>query len=175
MIIIYHCFGGSHSSVVAAAVHLGLLPEGRVPSGRELRALPLFDRRSPRSHGVILPLGRDASGHEVCVLGAASCFPVLRRAVLGVAACLGVGTHDVVFVDTLPCVNWLMRLGGVISRTLRLPWLGRPLVSQGARMAYRRLAALAVSTRDRLADPARAGSAPGPGLSTPARGGSAPT
>jgi hypothetical protein len=33
MKIIYHCYGGTHSSVIAAAIHLGLLPEDRVPGG----------------------------------------------------------------------------------------------------------------------------------------------
>ncbi|HPZ72110.1 MAG TPA: DUF3189 family protein, partial [Peptococcaceae bacterium] len=29
MKIIYNCYGGAHSSVTAAALHLGLLPEAR--------------------------------------------------------------------------------------------------------------------------------------------------
>ncbi|HEX3010797.1 MAG TPA: DUF3189 family protein, partial [Syntrophomonadaceae bacterium] len=39
MKIIYHCFGGSHSSVTAAAIHLGLIEKHRPPSMEELMSL----------------------------------------------------------------------------------------------------------------------------------------
>jgi xylulokinase len=42
MKIIYHCYGGSHSSVLAAAIHTGRLNPERLPTGEELMALPYF-------------------------------------------------------------------------------------------------------------------------------------
>ena len=47
MIIIYRCYGGTHSSVMAASIHLELLPGDRKPAGKELLALPYFDRIQP--------------------------------------------------------------------------------------------------------------------------------
>ena len=44
MKIIYHCYGGSHSSVIAAALHLGLLAKDRIPNETELMAIPYFDK-----------------------------------------------------------------------------------------------------------------------------------
>ncbi|HWJ02080.1 MAG TPA: DUF3189 family protein, partial [Verrucomicrobiae bacterium] len=43
MKIIYNCYGGSHSSVTAAAIHLGLVDCGKVPCARELWKLPYYD------------------------------------------------------------------------------------------------------------------------------------
>jgi len=36
MKIIYHCFGGSHSSVLAAALHLGIIDKNKVPGMSEV-------------------------------------------------------------------------------------------------------------------------------------------
>ena len=44
MKIIYHCFGGSHSSVSAAALHLGLLDRQRTPTEEELVRIPYYDK-----------------------------------------------------------------------------------------------------------------------------------
>ncbi|HCX78095.1 MAG TPA: hypothetical protein DG577_01645, partial [Firmicutes bacterium] len=41
--MIYHCYGGAHSSVTAAAVHVGLLARDKTPSRLELVSLPYFD------------------------------------------------------------------------------------------------------------------------------------
>jgi len=41
--VIYHCYGGAHSSVTAANIHLGLLPRERTPGYRELISQKLFD------------------------------------------------------------------------------------------------------------------------------------
>ena len=53
MIIIYHCYGGTHSSVMAASLHLGLLPQDKKPTGKELLALPYFDQQSGADFGKI--------------------------------------------------------------------------------------------------------------------------
>ncbi|HHW14645.1 MAG TPA: DUF3189 family protein, partial [Firmicutes bacterium] len=36
MKVVFHCYGGTHASPVAAALYLGRLAEGRRPSWREL-------------------------------------------------------------------------------------------------------------------------------------------
>ena len=47
-----------------------------------------------------------------------------------------------IFVDTLHCVTFKMRLGGYISRRLGLIKIGRPLVASGTRAAFPRLVEL---------------------------------
>ena len=52
MKVIYSCYGGAHSSPVAAAIHLGKLPEERVPDAEALLQLPRFDRVDSEKHGL---------------------------------------------------------------------------------------------------------------------------
>ncbi|MGE5560769.1 MAG: DUF3189 family protein [Chloroflexota bacterium] len=139
MKFIYHCWGGSHSSVICAAIHLGLLPRDRVPSASELRALPHFDSQTTRDHGRIFCLGQDAQGNDVCFLGRRSNGPVVDRILPGMAAVFGFRQDEVVTLNTMPYVNLLMVVGGTLSRGLGLVWPGRPIVTFGVRMAYPRL------------------------------------
>ncbi len=143
MLVIYHCHGGAHASVVCAAVHLGLLPADRVPTADELWAVRWFGREEPADHGRIRCMGVDSRGTKVCVLGRRNVFRVLRRAVEVVAREMGVwAPGEVLFVDTLPCANWYMRVGALLSRAAGLRRLGRPLVVHGTRKAYPELVAL---------------------------------
>ncbi|MFA6670924.1 MAG: DUF3189 family protein, partial [Bacillota bacterium] len=43
MHIIYHCVGGAHSSAIASAVHLCMLPRNRVATDREILSIPYYD------------------------------------------------------------------------------------------------------------------------------------
>lgn len=148
MRIVYHCFGGAHSSPVAAAIHVGLLPADRVPDASAIAAVPHFDTTSPRRWGELLPMGRDAHGHQVFVMGRGPHGAVARQALVSGFRLAGGDPEKLLVVDTLGCVNVWMRLGGYLSRRLGLVSLGRPLVIWGTRRAYPRLAAL---VRDTLA------------------------
>ena len=44
MKIIYSCYGGTHSSPIAAAIHLGRLPDDRIPSPEELMKTDYYDK-----------------------------------------------------------------------------------------------------------------------------------
>lgn len=69
MKIIYNCYGGAHSSVTAAAIHLGWLPETRLPTARELLNLPYYDAQKGKDHGKIRFLGLDCLGNEIYIVG----------------------------------------------------------------------------------------------------------
>lgn len=69
MKIIYNCYGGAHSSVTAAALHLGLLPEARPATAKELLSLPYYDAQVGKDHGRIRFMGFDEWGNEVYVVG----------------------------------------------------------------------------------------------------------
>lgn len=148
MNIVYHCFGGAHSSVVVACIHLGLLPQDRKPSAEELMAVPLFDRRTARDHGEIQLLGRDSRGSQVAVMGRRNAGPILRRVLADVCRIYGIEPSATRFVDTSGRINNLMRLGGFLSRTLGVVTLGRPMVVAGTLRAYEGLRELALAVRD---------------------------
>ncbi|NLZ39534.1 MAG: DUF3189 family protein [Firmicutes bacterium] len=139
--IIYHCYGGAHSSVVAAALHLGKLSPDKVPSAAELLKLALFDRQTNDGHGQLHFFGFDEWQNQVYSVGCRNVGETVEKFLLGVAKILGV-SQELLFVDTLHCVSLKMRIGGYISRRLGLISLGRPLVVAGTREAYTNLAAL---------------------------------
>ncbi|MGQ9711192.1 MAG: DUF3189 family protein [Desulfotomaculales bacterium] len=144
--IIYHCYGGTHSSVLAACIHLGILKDRVIPTGKELLALSGFDERDAADLGTIHFYGRDEAGNRIFVLGRNGCpampaffYRVLAGALQTDVRCL--------MVDTASCLNLLTRLGGLISCRLGLKGIGRPLLILGARLAYPKLAALVSTVR----------------------------
>lgn len=146
MKIIYHCFGGSHSSVTAAALHLGLLDKGYPPSNEELMRLPYYDKTCNADFGTIRLMGVDEYGNEVYVLGKKSLGDRYSNILMGVAAMLGV-EDELIVVNCMNRVNWMMKIGGFTSRRIGIPLLGRPVVTWGTRRAFMSLINLVEITR----------------------------
>lgn len=146
MKIVYHCYGGTHSSVVAAAVHTRRLAPDRVPAPDDLLALPLYDARDGDDYGRIAPYGRDEHGNEIFVLGRRGYATAPEMLFAGLRAAFNV-TEPLKLVDTTGTLNWPMKLGGYLSRGLGLQAIGRLMVTWGSRCAYPRVAALAEKTR----------------------------
>ena len=144
MKVVYHCFGGTHTSAVAAAIHLGRLPRDRIPRPDELLQLPLFDRVPPSGWGQLTELGQDRAGHRVFVMGRGPGGAATVRALLsGFRLAGGPAANDgLLLVDTLRAANWWMRIGGYLSRRMGLVRLGRPLVIWGTQKAYPQLVRL---------------------------------
>lgn len=146
MIIIYHCFGGSHSSVTAAALHLNLIAKHRPPTADELMSVPYYDKTTNRDFGSIRFMGRDEFGNEVYVMGKKSMSDRFSAILKGVAGILGAGDR-VLVVNTMNRVNLSMKLGGFTSRRVGLPALGRPVVVAGTRQVFYHLVNLVEITR----------------------------
>jgi len=126
--VLYHCFGGAHTSVVAGAIHLGLLPER--PSWRQVAAFPLFDRTATRDRGWPLYLGTDDRGRRVYAMGRGRDTRGTALVLEGLLRALqldGRVTHH----DTLACAGPLTKLGGYLSRRLGLVRPGRTLAALG--------------------------------------------
>ncbi|KYH33048.1 hypothetical protein MOMUL_08260 [Moorella mulderi DSM 14980] len=136
MLVIYHCFGGSHSSVTAAAIHLGLLPRNRLPTAAELLALPYFDGRSRGEEGELKFMGTDVYGNKVYAAGKKNLGSRFETLLYDLAAALGVPRQEILLLNTSPLVNLLMRLGGFTSRRIGLTAPGRPVVIWGTRSAF---------------------------------------
>lgn len=146
MKIIYHCFGGSHSSVLTAALHLGLIDKKKQPTMEELLVLPYFDKTSNEDFGSIRFMGIDESGNEVYVLGKKNMGKRYSNIILGIAELLG-AKNEVLAVDCMSRVNLNMKLGGFTSRRMRMAALGRPVLGWGTRATFTALVNLAEITR----------------------------
>lgn len=149
MKIIYHCFGGSHSSVTVAALHLGLLNKGQLPSAEELMALPYYDKTNDNDFGCIHYMGRDDMGNEVYVLGKKSLGDRFNNVLMGVAEILD-KEDQLMAVNVMKHVNWSMKIGGFTSRRIKIPLLGRPVVIWGTRKAFGHMIRLVDTTRLRV-------------------------
>lgn len=141
--IVYTCFGGTHSSPVAAAIHLGTLPRDRVPTPQQILETPLFDAVGPEQRGRLTLAGVDRDGHRVYVVGRGTESAEAVRNLIASSCMLLAGQAKPLLVfDTLPCVNVLMRIGGWLSREAGRVRIGRPIVVYGTLLAYPRLVRL---------------------------------
>jgi len=150
MKIIYHCYGGAHSSVTAAAIHTGKISHSHLPTDQELMSVPYFDQQEKGDHGRLKLMGVDEFGNEVYVVGKRHMGRVYENFVRGVAGLLGIPEAELVLVDTMPYVNWRMMVGGYTSRRLRLTAIGRPIVLSGTRGAYFKLSGLVNTVKTKL-------------------------
>ncbi|MDD3895101.1 MAG: DUF3189 family protein [Syntrophomonadaceae bacterium] len=149
MIIIYHCFGGSHSSVTAAAIHLGLLSSDRLPSRDDIMALPYFDKTTDNDFGSIRFIGFDDNNNAVYVLGKKSQSDRFSNVLTGIAELLD-KKDDLTAVNTMGRVNWSMKLGGYTSRKIGMAGIGRPVVIQGTIKAFWELVNLVEMTKFKI-------------------------
>jgi len=148
--VIYHGPDGTHASTVAAAIHLGRLPEDRVPDPSALTALEGFHGPRRPEPGRLAFQGVDPDGHQVYVLGREEGGDLAERALTGVGELFGIDRAELVFVNTEVAANGWLRLGGVVSRLGGGVGLGRLLVTRGAWRAYPELARLVRQTRERI-------------------------
>lgn len=154
----YTCYGGAHSSPVAAALHLGRLPMAMKPTPAQVMAWPLFDAATPQDRGRLVYAGTDGHGRAVYVFGRGragleAVYRALRRG-FGDGKPVGGETDRglpqglrVWVVDTLPTVNAAMRIGGYTSRRLGIVRAGRPVAAWGTVRAYGHLVRLVRKTK----------------------------
>lgn len=136
MKVIYHCFGGTHSSVLCAALHLGLISKQKLPTYRDLISLPYFDKVSGEQVGQIFPMGEDDGGNDIYIMGCRSCGPIVEKATKEMNRLLGISEPEILMFDTTPCLNIIIKIGGFLSRRLGLTRLGRPFLYLGIRLAF---------------------------------------
>lgn len=151
MRIVYHCYGGSHSSVTAAAIHLGYLSLDKKPTSNELMGLPFFDKQTDRDHGSFKLMGKDDNGNEVYICGCRSLGTKIEKTLRGIAKITDTPISDMIFVDTLKGVNNLMRVGGFLSRKLRIISIGRPLVLEGTKNSFYKFVAMVDDVKKSIA------------------------
>lgn len=137
MKIFYHCYGSAHSSVVAAAIHLGWLPSDRLPWGHEINSIKHYDRVRHDQIGTPFYMGKDATGNEVYVIGMNGASGVVIESIGSLLDIYGIPRSELLIQDTLHLVDLLTRIGGFMSRQLGLVFPGRALTIIGVRRCYR--------------------------------------
>ncbi|NLJ55968.1 MAG: DUF3189 family protein [Firmicutes bacterium] len=150
MKIIYHCYGGTHSSVIAAALHLGLLKRNRLPSAGELLACPNFDQRTNRDYGKIFYMGNDKLGYEVYVMGCKNSGTVVETALREFCKIMDVNDRRVTLACTVSSLNILLKFGGFLSRRLNLVTIGRLFLFPGSRLAFYKIRKIVEAVEDKV-------------------------
>lgn len=150
MIIIYHCYGGTHSSVMAASLHLGLLERNRKPTKEELSGLPYFDRQSDEDFGEFYFMGKDEKDSDVFIMGCKNAGFIVERALKNFCKIKGIERDEIIIVDTVPCLNILMKVGGFISRSLHLVTLGRLFLIPGCQIAFNKITSVVERVKDQI-------------------------
>lgn len=136
MDVFYYCYGSAHSSVVAAAIHLGLLPTDKIPCPEEFSALPHYDKTESFEIGTPFFMGKDEFGSNIYIIGMTSERELVKRAIFSFLDHSDINLDSILFVDALKNVNLQTKIGGFLSRRLGLVRLGRPLTIYGIQREY---------------------------------------
>jgi len=136
MIIIYYCFGGTHSSVLSAAIHTGRLPLDRVPLAEEITNLPYFDQIPGSRIGTPFYFGNDEFGNSIYILGMGKARKMVLNALKSLIEIEGISPEEIYLENTLKNINLVVRVGGFLSRGLGLVFPGRNLTVSGLQRAY---------------------------------------
>lgn len=149
MIIIYNCYGGTHSSILTSAVHLGKLPNDRIPSKKEILNTEYFNRLRYKDMGRLIFHGVDECGNKVFTIGrgtSRALIPAMRNLSLTLHKECSLN-ESFVFVNTSGMVPPAMTMGGFFSRGLKIDFIGVPLLAIGARQNYHKIVELANKTK----------------------------
>lgn len=145
--VLYHCFGATHSSVVGAAIHCGILRRGGPVTSLEVATVPGFDRRASSDIGHAFYVGRDERGCEAFAIGFDGARGILTRASLDLLELMGPCPRHVLPADTLSVVSPLVRIGGYLSRRWSVVTIGRRIAAVGIAASARDLQAVVADAR----------------------------
>lgn len=93
-------------------------------------------------------MGKDKKGGLVFSVGMETAAVDVIKGLRNLISIASIDIGMVKFVDTMPCVNIWMKIGGVTSRAFGLKGLGRPLVLFGTRLAFMDIAKLVKNVRE---------------------------
>ncbi len=137
MKIIYSCYGGAHSSIVASAIHMGYLPMGRVPTKEEILNTPYYDQYSKEFRGTLIYMGTDEKLRKIYALGMGPYRTEYTKIAYNFAFQLAnKNKNDIQIINVVPLLSFSAKLGGFMSKSLRLVKLGRPLTISGIQKRY---------------------------------------
>jgi hypothetical protein len=134
--VIYYCYGSAHSSVLAAAIHLGKLPMDRVPNLDQLKKIGDLDRTHNDMIGMLHLQGVDPKGNEVYTLGVGGEQDLVISSVQSMIAAAGGDLRNYLFRSALPHINLQAKIGGALSRRYGWMTLGREICLRGILSSY---------------------------------------
>ncbi|MFO1442699.1 DUF3189 family protein [Bacillus sp. Bva_UNVM-123] len=150
MIYIYNDYGGTHTTSLAAALHLQILKPSSFPlTKEEILAVPFFNKLTKKDFGKLIFHGKDHNGHPVYTLGRKSqklVIPSLTNFGLLLFEHLKV-EERIIFSNTSPTVPISMSIGGFFSRGLKIDSIGVPLLIMGAKKSVKNIFELVENTK----------------------------
>ena len=149
MNIIYNCYGGTHSSILTSAVHLGYLPSDIIPSKKEILNTKYFNKLQYKDMGKLMFHGVDVEGNKVYTVGrgtSKALIPSMINLTLEMHKLYNVN-EGFAYINTSGTVPIAMTLGGFFSRGLKVDFIGVPLLAIGARGSYQKVVKLAQKTK----------------------------
>lgn len=146
-IVVYHCFGGTHSSIIAVNLHLGILPWEKLPQKEEFLALTHFDQLANHQFGTVMPHGKDEGGNLICSLARRGQGQLAENILSSLSALLGAQVKP---VNALTPLGSVARVGGFLSRRWGIVGFGRSLLLTDCLKAYPRFQELVGNTREEL-------------------------
>ncbi|MFZ5643735.1 MAG: DUF3189 family protein [Bacillota bacterium] len=150
MIFIYNCFGGTHSSSLASAVHLKKLPEDRIPTWKEILNTDQFNKLTYKDMGRIIFRGTDEEGNKVFSVGRGTSkvvVPCMKNLITILNREYGFN-EKVIFSNMTPTVSFPMTVGGFLSRGLGIDSIGVPLLLMGVQQAYSKVIKVVKHTKE---------------------------
>ncbi len=150
MIYIYNCYGGTHSSSLASAVHLKKLPLDRIPTTEEILGTDYFNKLNSKDMGKIIYRGTDDEGNKVYTIGRGTSrilIPCLKDLIILLHQESGLNER-IIFSNMSPTVPFSMTMGGFLSRALGMDLIGVPLLVLGAKQCYRQIIDIVNRTKE---------------------------
>ncbi|NLO81735.1 MAG: DUF3189 family protein [Clostridiales bacterium] len=151
MKLFYHCYGGAHTSVTCASIHLNYLPNDRIPKTCEFKAIPFYDKMENKELGKPVYMGRDDMGWDIYVVGMKDGKNVVIPAIISYLNANNVSRREVLFVSALVQLHPITAIGGIVSRRLGLAFIGRPMTIWGIRRSYPHLVELVNKVKQNIA------------------------
>jgi len=150
IIFIYNCFGGTHSSSLASAIHLKKLPADRIPTTEEILGTDYFNKLNSKDRGKIIYRGTDEEGNKVFTIGRGTSkilIPCLKDLITLLHNEFKL-TEKIIFSNMSPTVPFSMSVGGFFSRGLGIDFIGVPLLVLGAKKAYMQIVDIVNRTKE---------------------------
>ncbi|MDA8234320.1 MAG: DUF3189 family protein [Clostridia bacterium] len=150
MYIFYYCLTGVHTSLVTSAIHLGLLPEDRVPPVEKIINLPNYDRLAYNEIGQPCWMGTDNEGNKIFSIGVLSEKEVVPKAIQSLLDLYQIPQYQYRLVSTMEYVPYSTALGGVYLKRMGAGNLGRSVATKGLTRVYPKLVELVREVKDDL-------------------------
>ncbi|MGE5550951.1 MAG: DUF3189 family protein [Bacteroidota bacterium] len=150
MKIIYHCCHGGCAASVAAAVHLGMLPESGRPRGQDILSAPYFGHLDRHDLGFLFPCGQAGGADEVFVAGWSCDASIMVNAAQAAVRLAGADPGGFVTIDCSHAYNRCLYLLAHVVRFLCGARARRRFLAQTMLRRYPRLVRAAQAGRDRI-------------------------